>query len=1149
MNRGIPSLISFSLFFACLNAGCPAPKPTAGPQVVDPAAKSKFAAGGIDLPATQMTAKGRNAGELDLALIREAIAEAKELSEEEQAKLQDVGSDEDQEVAAAEAPAERRRAVTPRSAPRMEPPPPPSPKPAPDSNVAAVMAPAKKPAKAMAFDFADSKKDDSGGDSGADEPSADGADPKKTVLKQVAAAPREAKILVRNEEGKLTPMSIRELRVVSYLQGPRARTVVDTVFENKTDRQLQGTFYFPLPADASPVGFAMFSAAVPADAKALFDRGRSLPRLPDDSSAAEDMNAFAPIRPAQKAKGADWLVRQEARVVEQKRAREVYEEIVRQSIDPALLEWSGGNTFQARVFPIGARSLKRVVLVYEQTLAFDGEFLRYTFPLPEKKLGAPVSARVHVDESLGNVSAATMSADLRAVKPKGKKLGAWTVFDLIQEGTGGALSVAVRPVESGGQVIAGPDPGGLAGRTFFARLVPQVPEGVLDRTGRAVFVVDTSLSAEDNQAHQLQSAMLEALLNGDDSVSEYAVLLFDVRPRWLHGPGYRKNTEQNRAQSLAELRKIYLEGATNFDALLADLDDNLSWIGDGDRPPTAFLLSDGQITWGLTDVSGLIKKHPSASKLRWVCYRFGENAVNQNLFDSLTRDTAGRTVTVLSQAEIPAAVSAHRKAAAVIQGVAAEGSPVSDLVLAGNPKLVFPGQELQLAGRLTGQGPATIVVRAVMAGKALSFKAVIPVDSTHRMAPRAFGELFTRRLLSLDDERLDKMIVALSQHYLLANERASLLILEDAASFERYQIEKVQVDLADLEQLRLKEEDQRVLKLQGLDLDDAPALARDVVRGLERLGDSLTPPMRAQPLVEAPFAGGEERLQAELAYRDARSKDKLDVMVYDAVARTRALAGDTMGAVRALSCTVELRPRDTEATRLVGYGLLALGQFQPAAELFERSRLVRPFEAQAYLEEALALDGSGRMGQAARRYEIVLSRSWRRHEHEVKTVATYHLARLLNAILASKALKAPLRDQVKKRLDELMQTTGTDEIDYQFTTHWSTDSIDIDLWVIEPDGTKCYYGHQETELGGKLHWDITDGLGPELYHMKKAARGQYVVAVHYYGNNSSRLAVPTSLLLVSDRDVFGPEDRYTRRIQMRMLPKRDAVLELRRERL
>jgi hypothetical protein len=41
--------------------------------------------------------------------------------------------------------------------------------------------------------------------------------------------------------------------------------------------------------------------------------------------------------------------------------------------------------------------------------------------------------------------------------------------------------------------------------------------------------------------------------------------------------------------------------------------------------------------------------------------------------------------------------------------------------------------------------------------------------------------------------------------------------------------------------------------------------------------------------------------------------------------------------------------------------------------------------------------------------------------------------------------------------------------------------------------------------------------------------------------------VPTALLLVSDRGVFMPEDQYRRRFQVRILPKDDALLLLRRE--
>jgi hypothetical protein len=55
------------------------------------------------------------------------------------------------------------------------------------------------------------------------------------------------------------------------------------------------------------------------------------------------------------------------------------------------------------------------------------------------------------------------------------------------------------------------------------------------------------------------------------------------------------------------------------------------------------------------------------------------------------------------------------------------------------------------------------------------------------------------------------------------------------------------------------------------------------------------------------------------------------------------------------------------------------------------------------------------------------------------------------------------------------------------------------------------------------------------------------VVVHYYGNRSSRYVVPTALLLVSDRGVFAPEQEYRRRFQVRILPKDNARLLLRRE--
>ncbi|WP_368738213.1 VIT domain-containing protein [Corallococcus exiguus] len=976
----------------------------------------------------------------------------------------------------------------------------------------------------------------------------------KPVLPRVEAAPRAAKVLVMGDDGRYQPLKTRSVRVVTYIQGSRARTVVDHLFENDSGRSLEGTFYYPLPGGATVAGFALYSGAVAVDSPSLFQSSDLLPPLGDDSTESERLVASAP--PSARGAKRSWGDIQEARVVEQKRAREVYEDVVRRNVDPALLEWSGASTFSARVFPLPPKSLKRVVIAYEQTLLFDGTRLRYTWPLPPdagKELR--VTARVHVDPR--QASEITVQPEPGA---KGRKVEAWQVYDFPKLAGDGALGVALTPRGEDADVLVGADDAGLPGHAFHARV--RLPERLTSGaegppTGRAVLVVDTSLSAEDGNAWAIQAATLRALLEKDATLKEYAVLLFDVRPRWLHGPGFRTNDAANRQASFAELERVFLEGASHVDGALDELDRaGREWLkpsAAGERV-TAFLLSDGNITWGQSRVDALLSRHPCVESLRWVTYRFGEAAVNTELFDALARSSGGRVVTVLSATEVDAAAKAHRAASVVLSRVSVVGADVKDLVVAGRPRLVFPGQELQVAGRLPGKGEAALeVVTQAGTGSERTLRIPLPVDEDSAFAPRAWAELFVSQLVSLDDERLDRMIVALSQHYRLANARASMLVLESEGDYTRYAVRDEQVDLANLESLRRREEDQRRDKLLGIALDEVPAEGRAVVA---RLAEQKGMPalLRRQPLKDAPYAGGDERLQAEVAYRKARQENRDDVMIYEAVARRRAFSGDTWGAVRALSSPVELRPRDAEALRLVGYGLLALGQYPAAAELFEHVRLSRPFEAQAFLEEALALDAAGRYSEAARNYEIVLARPWKRHAEEMRTVASFHYARMLAGLERQPRL-AEVASVLRARRAGLRGPDGEGmfadarPIDYQLTTHWNSDSTDIDLWVIEPDGEKCFYQHKETSLGGQLYWDITDGLGPELYHARKAAPGPYHVLVHYYGNRSSRYVVPTALLLVSDRNVFTADDMAQRRFQVRILPNTNARLLLRREEL
>jgi tetratricopeptide (TPR) repeat protein len=971
------------------------------------------------------------------------------------------------------------------------------------------------------------------------------------VLPKVEAAPRAAKVLVADESGRYQPLKTRAVRVVTYIQGARARTVVDYLFENETPRTLEGTFYYPLPGGATVAGFALYSGAVAVNTPSLFQSSELLPPLGEGSAKAEELASAAP--PSKPGARYSWGAPQEARIVEQKRAREVYEEVVRQNVDPALLEWAGASTFSARVFPLPPKSLKRVVIAYEQTLLFDGQRLRYTWPLPPGVgQGLQVSARVHVDpRHAGEV----LVQPEQSSKPRA--LGAWQAYDFSKLQGDGALAVALTPKSPEADVLVGKDAAGLPGHAFHARvrLPARLTSGAEGPpTGRAVLVVDTSLSTEDGNAWALQAATLRALLEKDPTLQQYAVLLFDVRPRWLHAPGWRPNDAAHRQETFAELERMFLEGASHVDGVLEELDRaGREWLkpAQAHERVTAFLLSDGNATWGQSRVDALISRHQSVETLRWVSYRFGEAAVNTELFDALARASGGRVVNVLSGSEVDAAAKAHRAASVVLARVQVKGTEVKDLVVAGRPHLVFPGQELQVAGRLPGEGTAELEVVTRVDEEERVLRVPLP-RGEDSFAPRAWAELFVSRLVSLDDERLDRMIVALSQHYRLANARASMLVLESEGDYTRYAIRSEQVNLEDLEGLRRKEEDQRRDRLLGIALDGVPDSGREVVRRLGELRGQLTPLLRRQPLKDEPYAGGEERLQAELDYRKARQENRDDVLVYETIARKRAFSGDTWGAVRALSSPVELRPKDPEALRLVGYGMLALGQYPAAAELFEHVRLNRPFEGQAFLEEALALDAAGRYAEAARNYEIVLARDWARHSEQVKIAAAYHYARLLSSLVRHPRAEAAA-SALQPRLKELTEPAFTDQamdfgpIDYQLTTHWNSDNTDIDLWVIEPNGERCFYSHRETRLGGKLFWDITDGLGPELYHARKAAPGPYHVVVHYYGNRSSRYVVPTALLLVSDRGVFAPEQEYRRRFQLRILPQDDARLLLRRE--
>ncbi|MCH7825004.1 MAG: FecR domain-containing protein, partial [Acidobacteria bacterium] len=140
--------------------------------------------------------------------------------------------------------------------------------------------------------------------------------------------------LLVEHEGKQARFTLRKYHVDVHIEDGFARTTIDQTYFNHLPQRLEGTFYFPLPPDASISRLAMYVAGK----------------------------------------------RMEGGMVERNYGREVFESIKYRMQDPALLEWLDGSTFKMRVFPLEGRQEKRIILSYTQRL--DSLYGRTSYRFP-----------------------------------------------------------------------------------------------------------------------------------------------------------------------------------------------------------------------------------------------------------------------------------------------------------------------------------------------------------------------------------------------------------------------------------------------------------------------------------------------------------------------------------------------------------------------------------------------------------------------------------------------------------------------------------------------------------------------------------------------------------------------------------------------
>jgi hypothetical protein len=398
-------------------------------------------------------------------------------------------------------------------------------------------------------------------------------------------------LIVNLPDGRNEPLTVGYHKVSVEIRDQIARTTIEESFVNHTINRLEGVFHFPLPQDASISGFGMWI-------------------------------------------GNDLI---EADVVEKQRAREIYETILREKRDPGLLEWTGGNIFKARVFPIEAHSEKRVKIVYTKVLPLRANRYRYSYGLRSEMLRAKplreLSLNVTVNSALPLKSVTCPTHSARVVgwdqlaqrapahqptvgKPKD---GGPAADAALSHPTGHSAQVEFAAQEytptrdfevvceiDGRQsdVVVVPHRRGEDGY-FLVQLSPQAAEGNWQREvlpdGKPlnlVLLCDTSASM-DSEKRKQQSEFVATVLAALGEADRFQLAVADVGTAWAFSEPVAA-TADNVAKARAFLDERVSLGWTNLDRAFDDVfkkalaDAHIIYIGDGivssgDTDPAAFV--------------------------------------------------------------------------------------------------------------------------------------------------------------------------------------------------------------------------------------------------------------------------------------------------------------------------------------------------------------------------------------------------------------------------------------------------------------------------------------------------------------------------------------------------------------------------------
>ncbi len=561
---------------------------------------------------------------------------------------------------------------------------------------------------------------------------------------------------------KFLPLELRKNNVSVKIKNQVAQTTLEQTFYNPSRQRVEGTYMFPVPQGAKIEKFEM------------------------------EVNGKMT----------------EAELLDAKKAKQIYEKIVREARDPALMEYSDHGMFKIRIFPIEPGKEKNIKIKYTEILKKDGRITSYHYAMrAEKFLSVPVKdvslkITVESDKELKSIYSPSHQIDVNREGKKRAVIG-YEEENLIPD-TNFELLLATDSQKGspiGFDFLTHNDK--ESGQGYYTMLLsPGSWENKKAVPRDIIFAIDTSGSMRVKKLDQAKAALDFCIdkLNPED---RFEIIRYSTETETLFNK-LRTAKKQQTKEAKEFVKGLKAGGGTAIEEALVLAIETVSKQENKEsiRPTQIIFITDGRPTIGETRTNKIIdrlvkKKQEIKGNMRIFSFGIGTD-INTKLLDLISQKTKASTEYVLPEENIEHKVSRFYEK--VSQPVMANISiKTGDNVRLNeqhpnNLPDLFKGDQLVVFGRYKTKKKGTdnnikFELDGNIAGEKvkLKFETKIEKKSKNSFIPklwatRRVGYLLEEIRLHGENKELKDEVVALSRKWGIVTPYTSYLIIEDEES-------------------------------------------------------------------------------------------------------------------------------------------------------------------------------------------------------------------------------------------------------------------------------------------------------------------------------------------------------------------------------